>query len=260
MFAAGALATLIAATLVLLQSLRASWNAVDRVVRWWAAVWLRTAGARISVHGLAHIRTHEAYVVVSNHQSSLDPMVHLQALPLSLRFLAKRELFQVPVLNRAMRAVGMIPVDRRTPDLPGIDAAAARCLAAGHSLLIYPEGGVSADETVRAFKDGAFVIAVANQVPILPVTIHGTATIWRPPRTAIHPGHVHVVIGEPLSTSQLTQHEVKELRDRARDTIRSTHRDLVRSLSPGATTYPATSPGSSSWLSSRRRRVRRPDR
>ena len=120
-----------------------------------------------------------AYVVVSNHQSNLDPMVHLQALPLSLRVLAKREMFQILLLGPAMRTAGMIEVDRDSPDFRRIDKAAARSLAAGHSLLVYPEGTTSPDGTIGDFKNGAFIIAVTSQVPIVPVTIHGTCRLLK---------------------------------------------------------------------------------
>ncbi len=110
-------------------SARADSPVTDRMVRWWAAVWLRAAGARVAVHDLEHVRPAAAYVVVSNHQSNLDLMVHLQALPLSLRVLAKREMFQILLLGPAMRTAGMIEVDRDSPDFRRIDQAAARSLA-----------------------------------------------------------------------------------------------------------------------------------
>jgi 1-acyl-sn-glycerol-3-phosphate acyltransferase len=68
----------------------------------------------VAVRGLEHIRADTVYVV-SNHQSNLDPMVHLRALPLSLRVLAIRELFRICLLGRAMRTIGMIEVDRNFP-------------------------------------------------------------------------------------------------------------------------------------------------
>ena len=140
-FVAGVLATLAGTLLVLCRGpARAGPAVTDRVVRWWAAVWLRAAGARVVVDGLEHVEPAAAYVVVSDHQSNLDPMVHLRALPLSLRVLAMRELFRIPLLGRAMRTAGMIEVDRDSPDFRQIDQAAARSLAAGHSLLVYPEG------------------------------------------------------------------------------------------------------------------------
>ena len=172
--------------------------------------------------------------MVSNHQSNLDPMVHLQALPLSLRVLAKREMFQILLLGPAMRTAGMIEVDRDSPNFRRIDKAAARSLAAGHSLLVYPEGTTSPDGTIGDFKNGAFIIAVTSQVPIVPVTIHGTCRIWPPGRSAIHGGQVHIVVGSPLLTSGLAHHDIARLREQARDVICSAHRDLVTAMSAKA--------------------------
>jgi 1-acyl-sn-glycerol-3-phosphate acyltransferase len=170
-------------------------------------------------------------VVVSNHQYNLDPIVYLATLPLSLRVLAKREMFRIWLLGPAMRTIGMIEVDRGSPDFREIDRAAARDLAAGHSLLAYPEGTTSPDGTIGEFKDGAFVIAVASRVPVLPVAIHGTCRIWPPGHNAIHGGQVRVVTGSRLQTSGLTQHDVARLRDQAREAISSAHRDLVLAMS-----------------------------
>ncbi len=223
-FVAGVLATLAVALVVLCRGpSRADSAVTDRMVRWWAAVWLRAAGARVVVQGLEHVSLATAYVVVSNHQSNMDPMVHLRALPLSLRVLAKREMFRIWLLGRAMRAIGMIEVDRDSPDLGQIDQAAARSLAAGHSLLVYPEGTTSPDGVIGEFKDGAFVVAVTSQVPVLPVAIDGTCRIWPPGRAAIRGGQVRIVVGSPLPTSGLTHHDIPALREQARNIICSAH-------------------------------------
>lgn len=187
----------------------------------------------MTVGGLEHLRAAAPCVVVSNHQSNLDPMVHLRALPLSLRVLARHDLFRIWLFGPALRMAGMIEVDRASPDFRQIDQAAARDLAAGHSLLAYPEGTTSPDGAIGAFKDGAFIIAVASQVPIVPAAICGTGRIWPPGRTAIHPGQVRVVVTGPLQTAGLTQHDVARLRDQARDAICSAHRDLVTAMSAG---------------------------
>ena len=234
-FVAGVLATVAGAVVVWCRGPgRADSGVTDRLVRWWASVWLRAAGAQVVVHGLEHVDPAATYVVVSNHQSSLDPLVHLRVLPLSLRALAMGELFQVPVLGRAMRTVGMIEVDRDCPDFGQIDAAAARSLAARHSLLVYPEGRISPDGTIGAFKDGAFIIAATSQVPVLPVAIHGSRRIWPPGRRAIHSGQVRVTVGRPLPASHLAGHDVASLCDQARDAICSAHQDLVAAMSASA--------------------------
>jgi len=150
-FIGGVLATLAASLVVLCRGpARADSAVTGRIVRWWAAVWLRAAGARVVVRGLELVRPGTAYVVVSNHQSNLDPMVCLRVLPPGLRVLAKREMFRIWLLGPAMRAIGMIEVDRDSPDFSQIDQAAARSLAAGHSLLVYPEGTTSPDGTMGA--------------------------------------------------------------------------------------------------------------
>jgi len=229
--AAGVLATLASIVLVWCRGpARADSAVTDRIVRWWAGVWLRAARARVSVAGLEQVSAAGPCMIVSNHQSLLDPIVHLHALPVSLRVLAMHELFRIPLFGPALRAIGMIEVDRESPDYREIDAEAARALAAGHWLLAYPEGRISPDGTIGEFKDGAFVIAVTGQVPVVPVAIHGTARIWPPGRRAIRAGQVRVVAGHPLPTSGLTHRDVDQLRDQAREVICAAHRDLVAAM------------------------------
>jgi 1-acyl-sn-glycerol-3-phosphate acyltransferase len=221
---AGVLATVAVALLAWCRgAARADSALTDRMVRWWAEVWLRAAGTRVAAQGLEHLRSVGPCVVVCNHQSALDPIVLLRTLPLSLRALAMRELFRIPLFGPAMRTIGMIEVDRASPDFGRIDRAAARDLAAGHSLLAFPEGRISPDGTIGAFKDGAFVIAVASQVPVVPVAIDGTRWIWPPGRRAIHGGQASVAAARPLQTSGLTQHDVAALREQARAVICSAH-------------------------------------
>jgi 1-acyl-sn-glycerol-3-phosphate acyltransferase len=162
-FAAGVLATVAGAVLVWCRGAARAGSAVtDQIIRWWAGVWLRAAGARVASSGLEPLSAADPCVVVSNHQSSLDPIVQLRVLPVSLRVLAMRELFRIPLFGPALRAIGMIEVDRESPDFDEIDTDAARDLAAGHCLLAYPEGRISPEGAIEEFKDGAFIIAVTT--------------------------------------------------------------------------------------------------
>jgi 1-acyl-sn-glycerol-3-phosphate acyltransferase len=224
----GAIATAaVAISLCCRPARRGDPGVIDRVTRRWASAWLRLAGARLTVQGAENIEPGQAYLVVCNHQSYLDSMALLRALPLSLRFLAKAEMFQTPVLGQAMRAAGMVEVNRESPDLRQIDDAAARCLTAGQSLLVYPEGTTSADGTIDAFKNGAFVLAITNQVPVLPVAIEGTGRIWPPGRAVIHAGRVRILIGRPVPVAGLSFHDARQLRDRVRHAVITAHRDLA---------------------------------
>ena len=195
---------------------------VERILRLWGWSWLIPAGARVRVEGREHIQPGQSYVVVSNHQSNLDAMVHLAALGLPLRIMAKRELFALPILGPALRAIGMVEVDRARPDVVAIDSAARDVLASGRSLLVYPEATTSSDGTIHRFKSGAFAIAIGQGVPVLPVVLHGTRLIWAPGGNAIRGGQVRVAITEPITTCHLTPSDIAGLRDDVRAVLSST--------------------------------------
>ncbi|HET7017630.1 MAG TPA: lysophospholipid acyltransferase family protein [Streptosporangiaceae bacterium] len=203
---------------------------MDRVLRSWAGACLRAYGARVVVHGTERLELAGPCIVVANHQSGLDPITQIKALPLSLRIMAMTELFQIAVLGRALRTVGMIEVDRESPSLRAIVEGAAQALAAGHSLLVFPEGKISVDGSVGEFKNGAFLMAVMNQVPVLPVAISGSNKVWPAVGRAIRSGTVHVVVGSPLATQGLTRRDVPALRDQAREAIISACRELAKWL------------------------------
>jgi 1-acyl-sn-glycerol-3-phosphate acyltransferase len=226
--ATGVIATLAAAAFLRSRPARGGDpGTVDRMLRLWASAWLRAAGARVTVQGVENIEPGKAYLVVCNHQSNLDSMALLQALPLPLRILAKAEMFRIRVLGAAMRAAGMVEVDRRSPDFRQIDDDAARTLSAGQSLLVYPEGTTSADATIGDFKDGAFILAIANQVPVLPVALEGTARIWPPGGLAVHRGQVRVSICRPVPVTGLASPDARQLRDRLQQAVIAAHRDLA---------------------------------
>lgn len=195
---------------------------VEPILRFWGWSWLIPAGARVQVEGREHIQPGQSYVVVSNHQSNLDAMVDLAVLGLPLRIMAKRELFAFPILGPALRAIGMVEVDRVRPDIVAIDSAARDVVASGRSLLVYPEATTSSDGTIRRFKSGAFSIAIGQSVPVLPVVLHGTRSIWAPGGNAIRGGQVRVVITEPITTGHLTSNDVARLRDDVHTVLSST--------------------------------------
>lgn len=202
---------------------------IDPLMRRWAGCWLAPAGVRLEVTGREHIRPGTAYVVVSNHQSNLDPMADLAALRIPLRFLAMREVFEVPVLGAALRRLGMVEVDRSDPDGRSIAAGVRRALRAGTSVLVYPEGGTSGDGVVRAFRNGAFRLAIANAAPVLPVATSGTRDVWPTDRNVVRTAAVRVVIGAPIATTGLGAADVAALRDQVRAWIVESVEDATQS-------------------------------
>jgi len=204
---------------------RSRW--IDRIIRWWARAWLAPAGVRVTAQGLEHIDPAGSYVVVSNHLSDLDIMALFATLPVPLRFLAKRELYRIPILGRTMRAVGMIEVDRAHPDRDSINRQSAQVLSCGQSIMVFAEGGRSRDGTLRPFKTGAFAIAVANHAPICPVTIAGSRQCWAPGERTIHPGRIRLAVEAIIDTTEYSTDDTETLRDQTRSLIEATHRQLT---------------------------------
>lgn len=129
----------------------------------------------IGVEGQENLKPGQHYVVVANHQSLLDILVVLAGLPLHFKFMAKKELFSIPVMGWHMTVAGYIPIDRGKKESAREAVASARAwIHKGVSLLFFPEGTRSPDGEIQLFKSGAFKVAAQENVPLLPVIVDGT--------------------------------------------------------------------------------------
>jgi 1-acyl-sn-glycerol-3-phosphate acyltransferase len=180
--------------------------------------WL--VGAWVDVIGLDRLDPDHAYVFTPNHRSHLDITALMASLP-AVRFAAKRELFDEPVLGRALRALGMIPIDRDDPALAKrtLDAAAAK-LGKTVSVVIFPEGTRAPAGQMLPFKGGAFVFAIQEQVPVVPVALHNTAQ-GMPAHgyLTILGGRVVVELLRPIPTAGLTFEDRHRLKDQVRTAL-----------------------------------------
>lgn len=212
---------IIGSYLIVLLKVRPKTRQVPRVMRIWARLFLLVTGTRVTVEGAERIDPAGSYVFVGNHSSNLDIPVIMGKLPVSIRFLAKKEMFKVPVLGGAMRAIHMVETDRRlgpTAHRALTDQVTA-VVAEGLSLMIFPEGTRSESHDMLPFKKGAFRIAVDNDMPVVPVTIVGTLEAWKPHSKLIHGGRVRLVIHDPIPTTDLDRNLLNDLRDRVRSTV-----------------------------------------
>ncbi len=203
---------------------------IDRVARAWSWVWLAVGGVHLEVIGREHVDRSQSYVVVSNHLSNFDIMAHFAALPIPIRYLAKKELFRIPLLAPAMRAIGIVEVDRTAGVAihEQVNRQARHNIEEGRSLIIYPEGTRTRTGELREFKKGAFTIAVTLGLPILPVSIHGTWEAWTPESKLIHGGHVKVIIHPAIDTSGFGLKDADRVRAEAKTTIAESY-ELLRS-------------------------------
>jgi 1-acyl-sn-glycerol-3-phosphate acyltransferase len=225
----GLSATGLAATAVIIISLLAPTSPlINRIVRGWARIVLWSGGVRLKVIGVEHVDPSTSYVVVSNHQSTFDIMAHFLALPIPIRFLAKKELFGVPLLGWALRRLNMVPVDRfagRTV-YNEIENDAATTIAHGNSIIVYPEGTRTTTGDLLPFKNGAFFIGAHTGLPLLPTTIEGSFEAWLPRAKIIKGGPITVTIGAPIPTQDLTAEDAPQLRDKIRTEIQETLTEL----------------------------------
>ena len=179
-----------------------------------AGVVMRLGGIRVQVRGPDMIPAGQAVVYMANHESNADAPALFPCLPPVL-VLVKKEVFRIPVLGRAMRLRGFIPVDRRRREraVQAVEEA-VQSLRRGNSFVVFPEGTRSPDGRLQPFKKGGFIMALKAAAPIVPVSISGGRTIMRKGDWAIHRGTMRVSIHRPIPTidRRLEDGIIKEVR------------------------------------------------
>lgn len=171
-----------------------------RITHYWGLFLLRCAGVDLKVEGLENLDMTRPYVYAANHQSSFDIFAILAALP-KVKFLAKKELFAIPIFGPALGRAGSLPVDRsnRQAAMKSIDQA-AQVVREGSSIVIFPEGTRNPTGELLPFKKGGFVLAIKSGQPVVPVSLSGTGAILSRGFGRVHPGPVKVVFGRPIPT------------------------------------------------------------
>lgn len=145
-------------------------------------------------------------ILASNHISDIDPTAIGLATPRPLWFMGKAELFDIPILGWILHRVQTFPVRRGQPDRAALRRV-DRLLLRGEAVVIFPEGRDSLDGRLQALQPGAAMIALKNQVPLLPIALRGTSTVMPPglfvPRWFVSRTFVHV--GQPIFPSEVPE-------------------------------------------------------
>jgi len=185
-------------------------------------VWLALAlsGIRYRVIGKDHLPLDRAAVYCSNHQSNVDPPVLFDALHPRMHILYKHEIDKIPILARAFRLGGFIPVDRRNKEaaMRAIEAG-ARSIRGGSSFLIFPEGTRSRSGDLLPFKKGGFIMAVKAQAPIVPVAITGGTAAMKRGSRWLYPAQIVIKVGPPIETTGSSLDQRDELIEHVRAAI-----------------------------------------
>ncbi|MEM9274266.1 MAG: lysophospholipid acyltransferase family protein [Cyanobacteria bacterium P01_F01_bin.143] len=131
---------------------------------------------RANIHGADKIPKSGAAIAVSNHASYFDPPIISNCVGRPVAFMAKQELFQIPVFKNAIALYGAYPVNRRTSDRSAIRST-IQALESGWIAGIFLQGTRTKDGRITNPKSGAALIAAKAQVPLIPVSLYGTERI-----------------------------------------------------------------------------------
>lgn len=181
----------------------------DKIPRWWSRAVLWATGVKLRVHGWENAIPGEPHIFAANHVSWFDVPALAATLP-RYKFVAKAELFKVPIFGSGIRAAGMIEIQRENRKAAfGAYDIAAQKIRAGNSVVVFPEGTRGYSYQLRPFKKGPFVLAIAAGVPIVPVILHGTIEVLKKGEWWAHPGTVDIHLLEPVATAG-TDYEHRE--------------------------------------------------
>lgn len=216
----------VAPALILVLPLLICWTLIirDANFMYWVfigalRITMRIAGIHIRADGVENIPA-GVCVFASNHASNIDPVALVPHIPRRVALLAKKEVFRVPILSKALHLANLIPVDRADKEAAAesVDIA-VKYLKEGLSFLVYPEGTRSPDGRLLPFKKGTFVMAIRAGVPVVPISLAGTQRLMRKGDWTIHSGEVVVRFGPPVNSAEYSADQRDELRQRVQDLV-----------------------------------------
>lgn len=174
---------------------------------------------RLRYSGAKNVPRSGGVLVVSNHQSHLDPPLVGAGCPRQMTFLARVTLFRFSPFGWLIHSLGAIPINREGSALSGIRAT-LQALQRGEVVLVFPEGTRSRDGDLGTFKPGLTLVARRAKVPILPVAVEGAYHAWPRSESTPRPGDVHVHYGPPILPEQIESCSDEELANLVEQRVR----------------------------------------
>jgi 1-acyl-sn-glycerol-3-phosphate acyltransferase len=186
-------------------------------IRWGKALFKYTPGWHIDIEGQAHIPSYnKSYIIVANHESATD-ILAVYLLGINFRWLSKSSIFRLPLLGRAMRWAGYIPIERgnRHSHVLALQQSAA-CIKQGVPVLFFPEGTRSVLGHPKEFKTGAFRLAQDLNVGVLPIVLYGAGKLLKRRSLAPHAATISVLVlpmthPQPEETSETFTRRVEHM-------------------------------------------------
>lgn len=195
-------------------------NFGHRCARAWSWLIVKASGVKIAVEGLEKLDSSRSYIFAANHQSIYDIPILFTSLPCQLRILSKESIGRIPFMGWHLQRTGHVLVDRERPGASVVKKM-ARLVAAGHSLIVFPEGTRSTDGSVAPFKGGSFLIALQSQLPVVPISVVGSRHVMFRGEVTVRPRHVTVIVHDPVETAGLPRGAARQLTETVRAKVAS---------------------------------------
>jgi len=186
---------------------------------------------RLEARNRHHVPERGPVLLVANHASVLDPPLVGSVVRRPVSFLAKAELFRVPVFGSVLRRLNARPVRREGADA-GALREALRTLRDGRVVLVFPEGTRGEEGTVRPFKTGAGMLAVLSEAEVVPVVIRGSGRAWPRGRAFPRPAKVTATFGPPLRFTRRDDEDRKDQYERATQAMMQALTRLMETSGP----------------------------
>jgi 1-acyl-sn-glycerol-3-phosphate acyltransferase len=217
----GAIA-IVAPFAILLGIITGNENFIYAPVRFFVRAGLVMVNVKVEVSGLERLEPNQTYLFTPNHQSMIEVPLVVTYLGRNPAFLAKKELFKYPIFGFGMRVIGVVPVDRSNSQ-SAIESArkGTENLRKGKPYVVYPEGTRTQRGRLLPFKKGAFMMAIEAGVPVVPVSISGSAAIMPKHQVKVFPGTVRITVHEPISTQGYDRDNIVDLMETVRSKILS---------------------------------------
>jgi 1-acyl-sn-glycerol-3-phosphate acyltransferase len=190
------------------------------IAHFWGRNMVRLSLSRLKIDGAENFHKFPVAVYVSNHTSYMDTPVIFGSLPFQFRILAKKDLWQWPMIGWYLGRSGQMPIDLANPHatLSSLGGA-VKALRAGMPLFVFPEGGRTSDGALRPFLAGAAYLAIRAQVPIVPIALSGVYDLLPIHTKHFYPCQLTVRVGEPIETKGMTVRQSAELTERLRNAV-----------------------------------------
>uniref|UniRef100_A0A8C3C4V8 1-acyl-sn-glycerol-3-phosphate acyltransferase n=1 Tax=Cairina moschata TaxID=8855 RepID=A0A8C3C4V8_CAIMO len=183
-------------------------------------------GIKIVVKGKENVRTKKPFVLVLNHQTSLDIMVMMEILPSRCVAIAKKEILYMGTFGLACWLAGLIFIDRKKREDNSRSLHLNVFSLLQFRVLIFPEGTRNHSGSMLPFKRGAFQLAVKAQVPIIPVVISSYSDFYSQKEKRFTPGKITIQILPEVKTLGLGPEDVPKLTEQVRDSMITTYQGL----------------------------------